>query len=151
MDAVAVKDFLTDLQAWIRNDPLDPDWLRVGTDIVGNSMRAHGRDPGQLTEAQLEKVFPADARARLVAAGVLAEDASAEELRQWLIRIADDFRDKAPLTAAQAATIILDRVLAGAWRILVGADAMMIDERIRANPEAAYDYAELFKGLTPGA
>jgi len=26
----------------------------------------------------------------------------------------------------------------------------MIDERIRANPLAAYDYAELFKGLTPG-
>jgi hypothetical protein len=25
----------TDLQEWIRNDPLDPDWLRVGTDIVG--------------------------------------------------------------------------------------------------------------------
>jgi hypothetical protein len=27
----------TDLQAWIRNDNLDPDWLRVGTDIVGGS------------------------------------------------------------------------------------------------------------------
>jgi hypothetical protein len=25
----------------------------------------------------------------------------------------------------------------------------MIDERIRANPEAAYDYAELFRGMTP--
>jgi hypothetical protein len=25
----------TDLQAWIRNANLDPDWLRVGTDIVG--------------------------------------------------------------------------------------------------------------------
>ena len=42
-------------------------------------------------------------------------------------------------------------MLAGAWRILVGADAAMIDERIRANPEVAYDYAELFKDLTPGA
>ena len=27
----------TDLQAWIRNENLDPDWLRVGTDIVGGS------------------------------------------------------------------------------------------------------------------
>jgi hypothetical protein len=27
--------FSGDLQAWIRNAPLDPDWLRVGTDIVG--------------------------------------------------------------------------------------------------------------------
>ena len=25
----------TDLQSWIRNEGLDPDWLRVGTDIVG--------------------------------------------------------------------------------------------------------------------
>ena len=25
----------TDLQAWIRNSDLDPDWLRIGTDIIG--------------------------------------------------------------------------------------------------------------------
>jgi hypothetical protein len=29
--------FSPDLQSWIRNAPLDPDWLRVGTDIVGDS------------------------------------------------------------------------------------------------------------------
>jgi hypothetical protein len=29
--------FAPDLQAWIRNGNLDPDWLRVGTDIVGGS------------------------------------------------------------------------------------------------------------------
>jgi len=27
--------FSPDLQTWMRNDALDPDWLRVGTDIVG--------------------------------------------------------------------------------------------------------------------
>jgi hypothetical protein len=27
----------TDLQTWIRNEALQPDWLRVGTDIVGGS------------------------------------------------------------------------------------------------------------------
>ncbi len=27
----------TDLQSWIRNDNLDPDWLRIGTDIVGGN------------------------------------------------------------------------------------------------------------------
>jgi hypothetical protein len=27
----------TDLQAWIRNSALEPDWLRVGTDIVGGA------------------------------------------------------------------------------------------------------------------
>jgi len=29
--------FLPDLQAWIRNGNLDPDWLRIGGDIVGGS------------------------------------------------------------------------------------------------------------------
>jgi NAD(P)-dependent dehydrogenase (short-subunit alcohol dehydrogenase family) len=86
----------------------------VGTDIIGNTLRAHGQDPDQM-----------------------------------LIDISNDFRDKAPLSAAQAATIILDGVRSGTWRILVGQDAAMIDERIRANPEAAYDYAELFRGLVP--
>jgi NAD(P)-dependent dehydrogenase (short-subunit alcohol dehydrogenase family) len=121
----------------------------VGTDIIRNSFRAHSKDPEQLSEAQLKQMFSADARAGLVAVGLLAEDASAEDLRQMLIQLASDFRDKAPLSAAQAATIILDGVRSGAWRILVGQDATMIDERIRANPEAAYDYAELFRGMTP--
>jgi NAD(P)-dependent dehydrogenase (short-subunit alcohol dehydrogenase family) len=123
----------------------------VGTDIIGNTLRAHGKDPEQMTEARLKEMIPADARARLVAAGLLAEDASAEDLRQMLIRMIDDFRDKAPVSAAQAATVILDGVRSGAWRILVGQDATMIDERIRANPEAAYDYVELFKGMGTGA
>jgi PEP-CTERM motif len=29
--------FAPDLQAWVRDGDLDPDWLRVGTDIVGGS------------------------------------------------------------------------------------------------------------------
>jgi len=66
-----------------------------------------------------------------------------------LIRMSSDFRDNAPVSAAQAATIILDGVRAGAWRILVGKDATVLDERIRAHPEAAYDYDELFRGLMP--
>jgi NAD(P)-dependent dehydrogenase (short-subunit alcohol dehydrogenase family) len=121
----------------------------VGTDIVGNSFRAHGREPEQLTEDQLNELVPDDAQAGLIAAGLLPENPSAEDKRQWLIQISNDFRDKAPLTAAQAAADILDGVRSGAWRILIGADAAMIDERIRANPLAAYDYAELFKGLAP--
>jgi len=28
----------TDLQSWIRDEALQPDWLRVGTDIVGGEM-----------------------------------------------------------------------------------------------------------------
>ena len=74
---------------------------------------------------------------------MLAEGASADDLRQLLVRANADFRDKAPLSAAEAATIILDGVRSGAWRILVGKDAEMLDAAVRAKPEAAYDYAEL--------
>ena len=51
-----------------------------------------------------------------------------------LVRMNADFRDKAPVSAAQAATIILDGVRSGAWRILIGEDAKMIDAVVRAKP-----------------
>ena len=58
-------------------------------------------------------------------------------------RIETGFREKAPLTAAAASTIILDGVRSGGWRILVGEDAKALDAAVRARPEAAYDYAKL--------
>ena len=30
-------DFLPDLQSWTRDECLDPDWLRIGKDIVGGA------------------------------------------------------------------------------------------------------------------
>jgi NAD(P)-dependent dehydrogenase (short-subunit alcohol dehydrogenase family) len=53
------------------------------------------------------------------------------------------FHDSAPLSAAGAATVILDGVRSGAWRILVGADARGLDQFVRAYPDDAYDYAKL--------
>jgi NAD(P)-dependent dehydrogenase (short-subunit alcohol dehydrogenase family) len=118
----------------------------VGTDILANSRRAHGTpEPHDASDAQIEELIPASARALLVRAGALPDGASAEDLRRLLARLETDFRDKAPLTAAAAATIILDGVRSGAWRILVGEDAHVLDAAIRAKPEAAYDYAELAK------
>jgi NAD(P)-dependent dehydrogenase (short-subunit alcohol dehydrogenase family) len=119
----------------------------VGTDIVANSLRARGLPaPEHMSEAQLEELIPAGAQAKLVSAGLLAEGASADDLRRMLVRANADFRDKAPVSAAEAATIILDGVRSGAWRILIGEDATMIDAAVRAKPGAAYDYAELFSG-----
>ena len=119
----------------------------VGTDIVLNSMLANGMLPesDDMTQAQLE------ARDRLIGVGMLPEGASADDLRRFLIQMGTDFRDKAPLSAADAATIILDGVRSGAWRILVGQDAVMLDENVRAHPEDAYDYPALFAGLMPQA
>ena len=119
----------------------------VGTDIVLNSMAANDMLPesGDMTERQLE------ARDRLIAVGMLPEGASADDLRRVLIQMGTDFRDKAPLNAADAATIILDGVRSGAWRILVGQDAVLLDENVRAHPEDAYNYPALFAGLMPQA
>jgi NAD(P)-dependent dehydrogenase (short-subunit alcohol dehydrogenase family) len=122
----------------------------VGTDIVTNSLMAQGLPaPDRMSDAQTEEIIPPPVRNRLIQAGVLPEEATAEDLRQFLVQGNADFRDKAPVSAAQAATIILDGVRAGTWRILIGQDATMIDERVRAKPDAAYDYAELFAGLIP--
>ncbi|HTS97487.1 MAG TPA: SDR family oxidoreductase [Streptosporangiaceae bacterium] len=116
----------------------------VGTDIVANSMRARGLpEPDQMTDAQVEELIPRDAQDKLIAAGLLAKGASADDLRRLLAQMAADFRDKAPLSAADAATIILDGVRSGAWRILVGEDARKLDQVVRARPEAAYDYQAL--------
>jgi NAD(P)-dependent dehydrogenase (short-subunit alcohol dehydrogenase family) len=116
----------------------------VGTDILVNTRRAHGLPgPEDLSDAKL-----AEARAWLTGAGLLAEGASDDQVRQRLAQLENGFRDKAPVSAAQAATIILDGVRSGAWRILVGEDAKMIDTAVRAKPEATYDYAELFSEMT---
>jgi NAD(P)-dependent dehydrogenase (short-subunit alcohol dehydrogenase family) len=123
----------------------------VGTNIIRNSFIARGLPaPEHLSDAQVDELIPPDAREKLAQAGMLGQGATAEDMRQMLVRMSNDFRDKAPVSAAQAATIILDGVRAGTWRILIGQDATMIDERVRAKPAAAYDYADLFAGLIPG-
>ena len=120
----------------------------VGTDIVANSFRARGLPaPERMSDAQLEELIPRDTQAKLISAGLLADGASADDLRQMLVRANADFRDKAPVSAAEAATIILDGVRSGAWRILVGEDAEKLDAAVRAKPEAAYDYTELASTL----
>jgi NAD(P)-dependent dehydrogenase (short-subunit alcohol dehydrogenase family) len=115
----------------------------VGTDILDNTRRAHGLPgPADLSDEQTE-----EARDFLVTAKLVAPDASPGEVRKTLVRLEKEGKDKAPLSAAEAAAIILDGVRSGAWRILVGKDVAFVDERVRSRPESAYDYAEVFKDL----
>ncbi len=53
--------------------------------------------------------------------------------------MSDMFRDQAPMTAAEASTVILDGVREGKWRILVGDDARLLDKAVRSHPEIAYE------------
>jgi hypothetical protein len=43
------------------------------------------------------------------------------------------------MTAAEAATVILDGVRKDQWRILVGDDAHALDQLVREEPEEAYE------------
>jgi NAD(P)-dependent dehydrogenase (short-subunit alcohol dehydrogenase family) len=122
----------------------------VNTDIAENSRRALGLPEWeQLSDAELLEQIPEIGRAVLIGMGLLTEDFSADDLRQAIPRLKSEFQGKGFLPA-QAATIILDGVRSGAWRILVGEDAKMLDEQVRANPEAPFNYdgyAEMFGPL----
>ena len=106
----------------------------IGTSIVINSGKFLGRDPKEMTSVQL-----AEMRERLGKRGMDVSAASDDDLRVGMQMQGELFRDTAPMTAAQAATVILDGVRAGAWRILVGDDAVSLDELVRELPDIAYD------------
>jgi NAD(P)-dependent dehydrogenase (short-subunit alcohol dehydrogenase family) len=112
----------------------------VNTDIYLNSRRALGQPAwDQLSDAELLDLLGDDTRATLIAMGLLAEDFSADDLRRVIAQKKPELQDQG-FTATQAATIILDGVRSGAWRILVGDEAKMLDEQVRANPEAPFNY-----------
>lgn len=56
-----------------------------------------------------------------------------------LLERAATFRNTAPMTADEAATVILDGVRANKWRILVGDDAHVLDMAVREAPDEAYE------------
>ena len=107
----------------------------IGTGIAGNTGKVQsGNDTDALTPLQIRQ-----ARSRIAASGVDAStlsDADVEKIVRDRVR---RFLEEAPMSAAEAATVILDGVKAERWRILVGKDAEILDRRVRAEPERAYD------------
>ena len=109
----------------------------IGTEIVANSRKVlTGDESDTINAATL-----AQTRKNLAARGLVADSMSDDDIRAISAEMARRFRDDAPTTAAQAAKIILDGVKAERWRILVGADAGVIDEMVRDDPEEAYEPA----------
>ena len=106
----------------------------IGTDIVANSRVLLGREDGKMTPDEM-----AAARARFRLQGIDEKALSDDQIMAAIAMMAAAFRENAPTTAAQAAKIILDGVREEKWRILVGEDAAVLDRRVRANPEHAYD------------
>jgi len=118
----------------------------IGTSIVHNSMREHGRNPKEMDEEQIGQI-----RDQLAGRGIDLAGASDEDIRQGIQMQADMFRDTAPMTAAEAATVILEGVRAGEWRILVGDDAVALDRIVRESPNDAYEPAFIARLQAAGA
>jgi NAD(P)-dependent dehydrogenase (short-subunit alcohol dehydrogenase family) len=106
----------------------------IGTEIVGNTLAQQSASAlDGLTEPGFAESNP-------------------DEMAALMELAATQFREQAPMTAAAAATVILDGVREGRWRILVGDDAHLLDENVRARPEEAYDgqFAEMVPSLVLG-
>ncbi len=136
----AVKGFTEALQVDLRlNAPHVKASLvmpgHIGTSIGINTRKIlGGPEPEDLTAADLAQM-----RARMIRRGMAAENTSDEQLRHAIKHAGEDFRDNAPCSSAQAATIILDGVRNEQWRILVGEDAKMLDQMVRTYAETIYD------------
>ncbi len=104
----------------------------IGTDIVTNSRKVHGGD------GPLDAAGVAAAREQMAERGVPVEAMDDDAVRSMVDMFGQLFRESAPMTAAQAATVMLDGVRADKWRILVGDDAHLLDEKVRADPENVY-------------
>ena len=106
----------------------------IGTAIVKNSGKILGNDPKEMGEDDFGRV-----RDRMEKFGVDASSFSDDQIRDMLLDRARQFEEEAPMSAGEAATVILDGVREGRWRILVGEDAQLLDEMVRAEPESAYE------------
>jgi NAD(P)-dependent dehydrogenase (short-subunit alcohol dehydrogenase family) len=112
----------------------------IGTSIVSNTRKVqNGSD-------QLDPNEIMQTRQRLNGMGIDTSALSDDQIQQIALERAQKFHDDAPTTAAQAAKIILDGVKADRWRILVGDDALKLDERVRQSPETAYT-AEFYQSF----
>ena len=107
----------------------------IGTDIAANSRKVIANTEDDTLSAE-ELVR---ARTRMASAGVDAASLPDDAIQALVAEGARRFREDAPMTAAEAATVILDGVKAERWRILVGDDAHGLDRMVRADPEQDYE------------
>jgi NAD(P)-dependent dehydrogenase (short-subunit alcohol dehydrogenase family) len=108
----------------------------IGTEIAANSRKVlrGAPDSDDITDDEI-----AAAKKRMKRQGVDADALTDAQVGAMIQGMGAAFRDNAPMSAAEAAKVILDGVKAERWRILVGADAHALDERVRADPETVYD------------
>ena len=106
----------------------------IGTDIVINSRKVINNTGDDLSDEEIDQM-----REGMKTRGIPVDAMDNDAIRGLMKMMGEGFRDTAPMTAAQAATVILDGVRTGTWRILVGDDAHALDEAVRRDPIAAYE------------
>jgi transcriptional regulator of nitric oxide reductase len=107
----------------------------IGTSIVSNSRKVQNATASdRLSDTEIAQM-----RQRMQAMGVDVAAMTDEDVQAAAQERARRFLEDAPTTAAQAAAIILDGVKAERWRILVGEDAKLLDQRVRDAPDQAYE------------
>jgi NAD(P)-dependent dehydrogenase (short-subunit alcohol dehydrogenase family) len=129
-------------------------WASLGAGVPHTAYSTAKFAVKGFSEALIEdlRVHAPHVRVAVVMPGHIATNIVANSMMAFGVPEADalaanqGFHDSAPLSAAAAATVILDGVRSGRWRILVGADAQGLDNYVRAQPDDAYDYAKLTAG-----
>ena len=107
----------------------------IGTSILVNTAKVLGKpDAMAMTTEDLAVV-----REQLARRGMPRDQFTDDQLRATIHQMGVGFRENAPVSASQAAAIILDGVRRDAWRILVGDDAKALDAMVRESPETAYE------------
>ena len=118
----------------------------IGTSIASNSRKVQlDTDSDELSAEEI-----AQTRQRASAAGMDMSQVTDAMIAAMAAERARAFLEDAPMSAAAAATVILDGVKAERWRILVGEDAKVLDEWVRKDPERAYEpafFAEFSKAV----
>jgi NAD(P)-dependent dehydrogenase (short-subunit alcohol dehydrogenase family) len=113
----------------------------IGTSIALNTSQVLGKGTAfDMPAEEVEQI-----RQRWTELGLPVDNLPDDDIRAAVHQRGLEFRDQAPTTAAQAAEIILDGVKNDRWRILVGADAVRMDQLVREAPEEAYDASFLEK------
>jgi NAD(P)-dependent dehydrogenase (short-subunit alcohol dehydrogenase family) len=106
----------------------------IGTNVGYNSLKILGKpDIENWSASDVARVRETMEIMGLPSAGITDQEIKAMVKMQMEL-----VRDHAPLTAKQAAAIILDGVRNDQWRILVGEDAKRLDGMVRETPEEAY-------------
>jgi NAD(P)-dependent dehydrogenase (short-subunit alcohol dehydrogenase family) len=110
----------------------------VGSHIGINTSKLFGHpDPEDMTDEHIDQM-----RKRFASRGTDTSQHDNEQIRKIIAQQRTDWVEKAPLSPAQAAVIILDGVRENEWRILVGEDAANLDELTRADPKQLYRLPE---------